>query len=93
MVQTPWSKGKRKKYSFKHSLLHPVLEAIKLIYKDIIVYIRAGRAMTVAPWQFLIFCATLFLSIQQSHTLNKVKCQANGEFDSHLVSRNADPGA
>jgi hypothetical protein len=40
---------------------------------------RTGTAVTLAPWLFLIFCATLFLNIQQPQYLadgdvSKVTC-------------------
>jgi hypothetical protein len=79
MVQVPESKGKGKKYSLDtHCIFCTVLEADKLIYKDIIQW------NTLAPWPFPIFCATTCLSMQQSHTLKKVQGLADGDFDSHL---------
>jgi hypothetical protein len=42
-------------------------------------YIRAGTAVTPAHRQFLIFCATLFLSIHQPHTLNSVQYLCEGD--------------
>jgi len=37
----------------------------------------AGTVVTFAPWPFLIFCATLCLSIEQLQTLNTVQCLAH----------------
>jgi len=47
--------------------------------------IRVGTVVTLAPWPFPIFCATLRLSIQQPCILNKVQYLADGDFSSHLV--------
>jgi hypothetical protein len=42
-------------------------------------YIKVGTAVTHDPRPFQIFCATLCLSIQQPHTLNKVQYLAEGD--------------
>ena len=42
-------------------------------------YIRACSAVTPAHRQFLIFYATLFLSIHQPHTLNNVQYLCEGD--------------
>jgi hypothetical protein len=51
---------------------------MSLLEKRRVQYSRAGSTVTLVPWSFPISCATLCLSIQLSHTLNKVQYLADG---------------
>lgn len=42
-------------------------------------YVRAGTALTPVHRHFLVFYATLFLSIHQPHTLNNVQYLCEGD--------------
>jgi len=51
----------------------------KRVEKSRVQYITAGTAVTLTHCLFPIFCAILYLSIQQPHALNTVQYLAEGD--------------
>jgi len=63
----------------KHGLVIKVFQTKFITVSNRVGHNRAETAVTLALWLFPIFCAALYLSIQQPHTLNKVQDLALGD--------------